>query len=325
MKMIRLAMLFAMIAMLFTGEPAVRAQTSSGPAGTKAPVAKTLPSPLTAKDLYFTEPFSFLDPPVKDAIGMSLDLDYAAIKYDYGFVNTVETKEPLAGFKKRNLIKEPKQLARVMDKSGFKVGDKLTVVSAQGVVYPAVIVSFSYVGNSPSTILVTADLKMETDSPDPTLFTDNGVALRGSRKLPESGVSLKPALAEDDPLQKKFKDLCLADVGGDLSVEDLEVVPAVMKPGAAPSYFVAYWKQPSGEHEIDDVKLGSCLFQSSGETYVKTELAVPVKVIQVYDLDQNGKAEIYGLAGDGVQVCRVYLVPAENSYRLLKQGLCAGY
>jgi len=64
---------------------------------------------------------------------------------------------------------------------------------------------------------------------------------------------------------------------------------------------------------------------ASGDTYTKVELPLPVKVIQVYDLDQNGKAEIHGLAGDGTQVCHAYLTPTETSFRLLKQGLCAGY
>ena len=88
---------------------------------------------------------------------MCLDLDYVYIKYPLGFVNTLDTKESLIEFRKRVQISDPEQLNRLINKSGFQVGDKVTVVSYWGQAHPARIVGFSYVGNSPSTIIVAAD------------------------------------------------------------------------------------------------------------------------------------------------------------------------
>jgi hypothetical protein len=50
-----------------------------------------------------------------------------------------------------------------------------------------------------------------------------------------------------------------------------------------------------------------------------------MQIEQVFDLDNDQKAEIYALAGDGLEVCYLYLAPKGGSYVLIKKGLCAGY
>ena len=295
----------------------------AGPAG-----AKPAASPLSEKYLFFTEPFSYLKPPVKDVMGMSLDLDYTIIKYDYGFVNTADLKpESLVAFKKRMVIKEPKQLARITEKTGLTAGAQLTVISALGNVSTAKIVSFSYVGNSPSTIIVTADLKIEGQSPDPSLFAANGIALRGKWPLPsQQGLRAGPPLANTDPLKPKLVTQCSGDIGPRFELQGPQVVPAPLKPGGAISYFVSFWLIPKGNYEIEDVELKSCFFQSSGQDYwTNTPLPVNLRLLQVYDLDGDGQAELFGLSGNGLEVCLAYLAPQDNEYRVVKKGLCAGY
>jgi hypothetical protein len=51
----------------------------------------------------------------------------------------------------------------------------------------------------------------------------------------------------------------------------------------------------------------------------------PLQVEQVFDLDQDGKGEIFALTGDGTEACYLLIAPSGLSYNLVKKGLCAGY
>ena len=87
---------------------------------------------LNDKELYFTEPYVHLEPPVTDVIGMCLDLDYALVKYVHGFVNTLTDTAHVITHKKRIPILVPDQLERVQKMSELKLGEPVTVVSARG-------------------------------------------------------------------------------------------------------------------------------------------------------------------------------------------------
>ncbi len=210
--------------------------------------------------------------------------------------------------------------------SGFQTGDRVTVISAMGAAYPARIESFSYVGNSPSTVIVAADLVIESDEIDASVFSRHGVALKGMRKMPaEREYFVRGSLKGSDPLRQKLLDLCAADVPRGHVVHDEKVAPAFITPDRSKYYFVSYWERPESDFEIEEVVLRSCLFKAMGEGWAKAEMPLPMQIEQVYDLDQDGKAEIYAMAGDGTEVCFLYLVPKGDSYSLLKKGLCAGY
>lgn len=281
---------------------------------------------LTKKNLYFTEPYIFLKPPINDEIAMSLELDYTYIKYPLGFVNTLDSKEPLIQFQKRVRISDPEQLARLIEKSGFNVGDKVTVISSRGMSHPARIVSFSYVGNSPSTIIVAADLKISTDNPDPALFSRHGIALRGVHNVPARGdIASGKALSTDDPLRQKLLNICATDLPPGHVIQDVSILPATLERGGSPYYFVSYWQRPETDFEIDEVKISACMLQGSGESWSKASLPFPLRLLHVHDLDNDGKAEIFAQTGDGTEVCYIYLVPKEDHYQILKKGLCAGY
>ncbi len=281
---------------------------------------------LNDKELYFTEPYNLLEPPVADLIGMSLEIDYAHVKYPHGFVNTLTDVANVITFKKRVPILVPDQLARAQEMSERKLGEAVTVVSAEGKAYRAQIVGFSYVGNSPSTVLVTADLKVVSANPDASVFNEHGLALIGEHNVPATGkISARPALSKDDPLAATLFGHCSGTEVEGAVIEDKHVVPASLDDSGAEYYFVSYWSRPEADFEIEDVKMHGCLMKRVGESFSKAEMPMALRVIQLYDLDQNGKAEIYAMTGDGFQVCYVYLAGNGKKYQMIREGMCAGY
>jgi hypothetical protein len=292
---------------------------ATGPA---APAAASK-AKLGADDLFFTEPYAYLDRPPAELIGMWLPLDYAAIKYPNGFADTVNTKEPLIKYKTYSPITAKDQLDRVIKQSGFKVGDAVTVLSAAGRAYPAQVAGFSYLGNSPSTVLVMADLKV-SGNPDPTVANAHGIAVRGKRDLAPTKIFSRDPLPSSDPLQAKLLAACAGGVAGSVH-ENVNVAPALLTEAGPEVFFVSFWTHPEANYEIDDVKLTGCALKPAGGAYSRVELPLPIKLLQVYDLDQDGQAELFGAAGDGAEVCYVYLVPTASGYQLLRKGMCAGY
>jgi len=286
------------------------------------------PSLRLVKDaVYFTEPYTRLDRPMKDLIAMSLDLEYEYVKYPLGFVDTLDTSEPLIEYGKRVVIRDPLQKERLFERTDLREGDRITVVSSEGAVHEASIRSFSYYGNSPSTIVVAADLRIESENPDPALFSGHGIALKGMYDIPDqTKVHAKKPLAEGDRLREKLLSICKEDLPDGWVSRDEEVTAAVMEPGGKPWYFVSYWRRPEQDFEIDQVALSACMVRHSGEGWTKSSPPLPMKLIQVYDLDGNGKAEIFALTGDGLHVCYIFLAPQDNgAYRVVRKGFCAGY
>ncbi len=297
---------------------------------TSAPEPETPKRKLAGETLYFTEPYTFLDPPVKNELYIGLDVHYSDVKYPYGFVNTLDSSEPLIEFQKRVIVTDKEQRARAVEKSGLNIGDRFTVVSASGKAYLASVVGFSYVGNSPSTIQMAADLKLDDKDVDPSLFTRHGVALAGEHVIAEGPIKAQEPLSDDDALWNNLFNSCANGLAKGHTVaepdySDAAVLPAVVEKDGDMVYFVSFWERPSEEYEIDDVKLFTCTFKKVGESYSKAVAPLPFKALAVYDLDEDGKGEILGVSGDGAGVCYVYLTPDGPGYKVLKKGLCAGY
>jgi hypothetical protein len=288
--------------------------------------AEVLPKfKLTEDMLYFTEPYIFLEPPIRNMIGMCLELDYAEIKYPFGFINTVDSKEPLISFKKRVPVNDEEQLKKLTDKSGLKVGDYFTVVSVTGNAYKASIAGFSYVGNSPSTVVVMADLKIEDPGPDKELFNYHAIALKGVYNIPRTEIGAGPAVPDDKQIKQKLHHYCAGNLPKGHVTMDPVVKPARLNNNLEEYFFVSFWHHPDPDFEIDDIKLAACMFKPSGDTWAKSELPLAFKLLNVYDLDQDGKGEIFAVTGDGLGICYSYLVPKGDNYKMLKEGMCAGY
>ncbi len=285
------------------------------------------PFDITEDILFFTEPYTHLEPPEEELIGMSLDLDYAEIKYEFGFVNTLDTSEPLIEFKRRVVIQDPEQTGRLREKTSIRRGDTVVVVSAGGLVHKAEVKSFSYVGNSPSTIIVAADLKIHSGKPDPSLLNSHGIAVRGGVRV-QAGGSIRAAkpLKNEHPLAAELKELCAKDLPEGHIVRDARVMPAVLEPGAKPGYFVSFWTRPEHDFEIEDIKLDACMFSQADGSWTRSKMPIPLRLIQVYDLNGDGEAEIFAMTGNGMEVCYVFLTPSGNGkYTMVRKGLCAGY
>lgn len=282
---------------------------------------------LSGEILYFTEPYTKLKPPIKNMIAMCLDVDYAQIKYPLGFVNTLDSTEPLINYQKRIQITGDEEIEKIREMSGLRTGDRITMLSAEGRVYPARIASFSYVGNSPSTIMVAADLVIESRKIDPSVWNSHGVALRGMREIqtPPTVGAQKP-LDRDAPLKQKLLNICAGNLDPGYIIQDVNVLPAVLDKDGCEFYFVSYWKRPEDDFEIEEYELAACMFKPSGEAWAKASLPLPFQLIQVYDLDSDGKGEIFAMTGDGQEICYIYLAPTdEGKYRIIRKGLCAGY
>jgi len=281
--------------------------------------------PFQESEIFFTDPYTYLEPPVKDRIGMALDLDYTRVRFPYGFVNTVTPDKTPIKYKKRIKVEDEKELKRIKEMSGFEKGGPVTVISLSGKAYPARVRGFSYVGNSPSTVIVCADLEIKADSPDQSLFNSPGIAIRGEREISPGGLSAEAPLGPDAPLAEKLFDLCVGERSSRFVFENKTVRPANLVEGEGPYYFVSFWRHPAEDYEIDDVELKACMLHSQNGVWRKMVLPIPLELIQVYDLDGNGKAELFATTGDSSRMCLSFLVPEDKGYRILRQGLCSGY
>lgn len=281
--------------------------------------------PFSAQDLFFTEPYTYLEPTVRDGLGMCLDLDYVFIRFPYGFINTIDPREPPLKFGKRLVVNDEQALQRIHRESGFQVGDEVTVISPAGGVYPARIQGFSYVGNSASTVIVAADLELTDKDPDPSLFAGHGIALRGAPPVKSGAAKARPPLKPKDKLAERLVADCAQGPKSEWVIEGPAVVPAELDESGALYYFASFWRRPAEGYEIDDIELVTCIFKSEGEGFVKAIPPFPFRMIQVYDLDGDGRGEIFAAAGNAFELCHIYLVPEGASYRTLRRGLCSGY
>jgi hypothetical protein len=279
---------------------------------------------LVAGDLFFSEPYTVLQPPVRDLVGLDLGLDYIATRYRYGFANAAAGDQPVA-FRQRMLVKDPESLKKIEKQTGLKVGQPITLVAPNGQGVPGKIVSFSFVGDSPSTIIVAADVKPDRNAAEVTAAPS--VALRGLYNLaPVAGLAPAEPMKKNDPERARLVTLCANDLGTAFTAQDEDVTTAALAVGGEPRYFVSFWKQPrSADFEIDDIELYSCMFRQEGQNLGRANLPIKFRLISVQDLDRDGKAEIFAQAGDGAEICHLYLTPKGEGYTTLKKGLCAGY
>ncbi len=281
--------------------------------------------PFQESEIFFTDPYTYLEPPVKDRIGMSLDIDYTRVRYPYGFVNTVSPDKTPIKYKKRIKVEDEEELKRIKEMSGFEKGNPVTVISVSGNAFPARVAGFSYVGNSPSTVIVAADLEIEADSPDKSLFNSPGLAIRGKREIGPGGLSAEDPLEPDAPLFEKLFGLCAGDRSSGYEFENKTVLPAELVEGEGLYYFVSFWRHPAEDYEIDDVELKTCILHSQNGVWRKMVLPIPLELIQVYDLDGNGRAELFATTGNSSRMCLSFLVPQGKGYRVMREGLCSGY
>jgi len=278
---------------------------------------------LDKKELYFAEPYNFLDPPLGDMMGMNLELDYAAIKYPNGFVNTIDGNEPMIVYRKRLPVEKPESLAKVRELSGFDRADRVTVIAGDGKAYLAKIAGFSIVGTSNSTIAVMADLEFADNGPDPSLIRFPCVALRGVKEYESPGpIAMRVALIAENPLTEKLFRRCAGESDGRV-IERFQVAAATVSTDGDEAYFVSFWERPRGDYEIEDIKLSGCMLKPSGDSYDKSNF--PVKAIKAHDLDGNGRPEILGITGNGALACLVYLELGKEKHALIRKGSCVGY
>ena len=276
---------------------------------------------LSADLIYFTQPYGALQPPARDLVGIDLGLDYIAIRYQYGFANVANTKEQPLDFRQRMAVKEADQLRKIEKQSGLKVGDPITLIGEDGAGTPGKIVGFSFIGSSPSTIIVAADVRPAKVVPQ--LVTSPGLALRGAYNLaPVPGLSAEQ-LKKSDPNRARLVSLCADPLGSAFAALDEEVTAAPLTPGGAPLYFVSFWKRPTAaDFEIDEVELYSCMFRAEGPGFSRANLPLKFRLLGVSDLDRDGKAELFAEAGDGTEVCHLFLTPKGDGFATLKKGLC---
>ena len=279
---------------------------------------------LSADTLFFTQPYTVLQPPVRDLVGLDLGLDYIAIRYRYGFANAAAGDQSL-GFRQRMVVKDPESLKKIETQTGLKVGEPVTLVAPSGLGVPGKILGFSFIGVSPSTIIVAADVK--PDKPAPEVTAAPGLALRGRYNLaPVSGLQPAAPMKKSDPNRSRLVSLCAKDIGDGFTAQDEEVTTASLAVGGEPRWFVSFWKKPKTEdYEIDDLELYSCMFRPEGTGFSRANLPIMFRLVSVQDLDRDGQAEIFVQAGDGAEICHLYLTPKGDGYATLKKGLCAGY
>lgn len=279
---------------------------------------------LSADAVFFTQPYGTLQPPVRDLVGLDLGLDYIAIRYQYGFANVANAKEQPLGFRQRMAVKEADQLKKIEKQAGLKVGDPITLIGENGAGVPGKVVGFSFVGASPSTIIVAADVRPAKTVP--RLATSPGLALRGAYNLAPVPGLVAEDIKKSDPNRARLVALCADPLGSAFAALDEEVTAAPLAAGGAPLYFVSFWKRPTApDFEIDEVELYSCLFRVEGSGYARANLPLKFRLLGVSDLDRDGKAELFAEAGDGTEVCHLFLTPKGDGFATLKKGLCSGY
>ncbi len=110
MKLSARVLLCIFIALLATAAPAQKNKKANDKEPVTTPAVPKIK--LTDENLYFTEPYIFLSPPVKNRIAMCLELDYAYVRYPFGFVNTLDLKGPLVEFRKRIRVTEEEQIKK---------------------------------------------------------------------------------------------------------------------------------------------------------------------------------------------------------------------
>jgi len=295
--------------------------------GADKPSPAPAPSPRLAPDqVFFTAPLGSQGSGLNAEAALDLGLDYAEIKYPGGMVNLLDPQQTSVGYRQRLPITELDKILRVESAAGVKIGEKFTLVTQAGKAYPASVGSFAYFGNSPSSVLVTAVLRLQLPAPDAEVYSRPGLALRGARRLPpNSRIRLWPEVKVAPDLAERLRAQAVPPARAGEAVSDFRIVPARLTAADTLDYFVAYWHHPLGGYELEDMQSAGGLWRVQGEKLVDLNLPPDFAAVAVWDLLGDGKAEVMGTAGDGAWVCHRLLIWDGQSFALLKEGLCAGY
>lgn len=257
-------------------------------------------------------------------MAMDLGLDYARIKYPYGMVNLLAPGQRAVEYRSRVPITDLEKILQVEQLSRVKIGERFTVMAREGRSAPAVVNSFEYLGNSPSSVLVIALLKLH--APDAALSSQRGLALRGTVKLnPASSVRLVTDEPIPPALYSRLAALAVPPERLGRTRTDMRLLPARLDAAGKLYYFVSYWHRPYGAYEPEDMQSAGFLFRAEGDKIIDLKLPADLEVSAVWDLNGDGQPEILGTAGNGAQVChRLYNWDGQE-FGLIKEGLCAGY
>ena len=294
----------------------------SGPA--RADPAPSPASPLTADQVFFVETLRGVSGSRTNEAALDLGLDYAQIKYPYGMVNLLDPGQSAVEYRSRLPITDLEKILQVEQQSGVKSGEKFTLVAMDGKTAPATVASFAYLGNSPSTVLVAAILKLKT--PDAQMTGQRGLALRGSVKLkPNPRIQLQPQEKIAPELSDRLFALAVPPERLGQTLTDIRVIPARLDASGKIYCFVSYWHHPQGAFDLEDMQSAGSLFRVEGEKIVDLNLPADLEVKAVWDLNGDEKPEILGTAGDGAQVCYRLVFWDGSTFTPIKEGLCAGY
>ena len=296
-----------------------------GEAGPDKPPPAPAPR-LNPDQVFFTAPLGAQGSGLNAEAVLDLNLDYAEIKYPYGMVNLLDPKQTQVGYRQRLPITELDKILLVESQAGVKIGEKFTLVTQAGKAYPATAGSFAYFGNSPSSVLVAAVLRIKLPALDAQVNSRPGLALRGARRLPpNSRIRLWPEVQVPPALAERLRAQAVPPARAGQAVSDFRVIPARLSAADTLDYFVSYWHHPFGAYELEDMQSAGYLFRVQGAKLQDLNLPPDLQVVAVWDLLGDGQAEVMGAAGDGAWVCHRLYAWDGRTFLLLKEGLCAGY
>jgi hypothetical protein len=290
------------------------------------PPAPAPASPLNPDQVFFAAPLGAQGSGLNAEAALDLGLDYAALKYPSGMVNLLDPRQTAVAFRQRVPITELDKILLVEHQAGVKTGEKFTLVTPAGKAYPGSIGSFAYFGNSPSSVLVAAVLRVKLPAFDAQVYSRPGLALRGDRRLPpNSRIRLWPEVKVPPSLAERLRAQAVPPARAGEVIADFRVAPARLSSLDNLDYFVSYWRHPPGAYDLEDMQSAGYLYRVQGEKLQDLNLPPDLQVAAVWDLLGNGQAVVLGTAGDGAWVCHRLYAWDGRAFTLVKEGLCAGY
>jgi hypothetical protein len=305
----------AFIPALGPGEPGPEKTPASAP-----------PAKLAPDQVFFAAPLGRSSDGRDAGAAMDLGLDYAAIKYPYGMVNLLDPGQAEVAYRRRVPITDLDKVLLVENLAGVKTGEKFTLVTPAGRAYPATAASLAYFGNSPSSVLVTAVLRLKLPAFDAQVYSSPGLVLRGGRRPPPAPrIGLRPEVKVPAPLLAQLRAQAVPPARAGEVIADFRVAAARLPGADTLDYFVSYWHHPAGAYELEDMKSAGYLFRVQGQKLLNLNLPPDLQAVALWDLLGDGKAEVMGIAVNGVWVCYRLYAWDERGFTLIKEGLCAGY
>jgi hypothetical protein len=280
---------------------------------------------LEEKNLFFVEPLSEVNPTLCDEVAICLDLDYLKIRYPYGMVNTLDRGQTPVEFNTRLFIKDEKTVERIARESGVKLKQTFTIVTQQGNTYPARVISFAYLGNSPSSVIVVANARVKVKGRDLMLTQARSVAIRGKFELnPESKIRALDPGSVPPELKQKLIRVCTSRFHTE-DVQGIRVIPAQIDRTDEIKYFVSFWHHPREDFDLEEFTSTGFLLRSENNNLYQLPLPGKFELKAMFDLDGDGYAELFGTIGDAAEVCHILLSYDGAEFKTIRRGLCAGY